>query len=262
MVYLSINTAFAQEIYLNNMPDSVSNIYSDIDMHVRLANKPNEDICMLEQCALNKAFDTQVQELGSSLVIAAYAMYPALSDRVSHFVFSVVDKKEPGMASNAAGKIVVFRGIQRLQLSEDALAFLIAREMGHVIGRHHDKNTSTKIIISVLASVLFPVISIFTASNVASLVTSAATTTTSYVGSEVVLARVKPSQLKESDDIALQLLEAEGRDIRSVTSVLQQNKGDGNWSKDLQITAQYLDRMLVKVDAAMEIEHVADKSLK
>lgn len=265
MVYLSINTVFAQEIYLNNMPDSVSNIYSDIDMRVRLANKPNEDICSPEQCALNKAFDTQVQELGSHLAIAAYAMYPVLGARGSRFVFSVVDKKEPGMASNAAGKIVVFRGIQRLQLSEDALAFLIAREMGHVIGRHHDKNTSTKIIISVLASVLFPVISIFTASNVvaqASNVTSLVTGATSYVGSEVVLARVKPSQLKESDDIALQLLEAEGRDIRSVTSVLQQNKGDGNWSKDLQITAQYLDRMLVKVDAAMEIERVADKSLK
>ena len=268
MASLSSNIAVAQELYLNNMPDSVSNIYSDVDMRVRLANKPNEDACAHEQCALNAAFDAQVQELGGRLAIAAYKLYPDIKQRVSRFSFSVVDKKEPGMASNAAGKIVVFRGVQRLGLSEDALAFLIAREMGHVIGRHHDKNTSTKIIISVLASVLFPVVTIFSAnlvaqaSNATSLVTSAASTATSYYGSEVVLARVKPSQLKESDDIALQLLEAEGRDIRSVTSILQQNKGDGNWSKDLQITAQYLDRMLVKVDAAMEIEHVADKSLK
>lgn len=270
MVYLSSNVAFAQEIYLNNMPDSVSNIYSDVDMRVRLAGKQNEDTCMPEQCALNKAFDSQVQELGSHLAIAAYAMYPALRARASHFLFSVVDKREPGMASNAAGRIVVFRGIQRLQLSEDALAFLIAREMGHVIGRHHDKNTSTKIIISVLASALFPVISFLSASNIAaqasnvtSLVTSAATTATSYVGSEVVLARVKPSQLKESDDIALQLLEAEGRDIRSVASILLQSRmGDGLWSKDLQTTAQNLDRMLVKVDAALATERVADKNLK
>ncbi|HSI24111.1 MAG TPA: M48 family metalloprotease [Methylotenera sp.] len=267
---MSSNIAVAQEFYINNMPDSVSNIYSDVDMRVRLANKPNEDACAHEQCALNAAFDAQVQELGGRLAIAAYKLYPDIKQRVSRFSFSVMDKKEAGLASNVAGRIVVFRGIQRLELSEDALAFLIAREMGHVIGRHHDKNTSTKIIISVLASVLFPVISIFTASNVAaqasnvtSLVTGAATTATSYVGSEVVLARVKPSQLKESDDIALQLLEAEGRDIRSVTSVLQQNNvRDGNWSKDLQITAEYLDRMLVKVDAAMEIEHVADKNLK
>lgn len=252
------------------MPDSVSNIYSDVDMRVRLANKPNEDICMPEQCALNKAFDAQVQELGSRLAIAAYAMYPVLGARGSRFVFSVVNKKELGMASNAAGKIVVFRAVQRLQLSEDALAFLIAREMGHVIGRHHDKNTSTKIIISVLASVLFPVVSIFSASNIAaqvsnatSVVGRAATTATSYVGSEVALAKIKPSQLKESDDIALQLLEAEGRDIRSVASILQQSKvGDDNWSKDLQITAQYLDRLLVKVDAAFEIERVADNNSK
>jgi predicted Zn-dependent protease len=270
MVYLSSSTAFAQELYLNNMPDSVGNVYSDVDMRVRLATKPNEEACAREQCALNSAFDSQVQQLGQRMAIAAYKIYPDFSERVSRFSFSVVDKKEAGTASNAAGKIVVFRGIQHLELSEDALAFLIAREMGHVIGRHHDRNTSTKIVISVLAGVLFPAITFISAStvaaqasNVTSLVTSAASTATSYFGSEVALARVKPSQLKESDDIALQLLEADGRDIRSVASILQQSKlADGNWSKDLQITAQYLDRMLVKVDAALETERVAEKNLK
>lgn len=271
LVHQSIGSAFAQELNLNNMPATISNIYSDVDMRVRLATKQNEAACTHEQCALNAAFDTQVQELGGRLAIAAYKIYPDLSDRVSRFAFSVADKKEPGMASNAAGRVVVFRGIQRLELSEDALAFLIAREMGHVIGRHHDKNTSTKIIFSVLAGVLFPAVTLLSASNVAAqattattVATSAASTATSYVGSEVALSRIKPSQLRESDDIALQLLEASGRDMRSVASILQFDEvGDNSWSEDLQITAQYLDNLVVKAEAEVPLlgtELLADKN--
>ena len=56
---------------------------------------------------------------------------------MKQFTFGVVDKKNAGTASNGAGKVVLFRGLQHLELRDDALSFVIAREMGHVIGEHH-----------------------------------------------------------------------------------------------------------------------------
>lgn len=262
LLTLHCNFAPAQVMDVNN-PHSqsapvatISNIYSDIDMRMRLAAKPNAGPCLGEACVLNSAFDAQVQRCGETLATAAYKAYPDLRKRVKNFTFIVVDKKELGMASNGAGKVVVFRGIQNLELSEDALSFILAREMGHVIGRHHNKNASTKILFSVLASVLFPAISLLSASNVAAqatttAVTSIASSATSYIGSEAVISKIKPSQLIESDDIAIHLLDIQGWDMRSVASILQfEGVGTNGWIKDLYNTAQYLNNLINIEDAS------------
>jgi predicted Zn-dependent protease len=262
LLSLNCNIASAQVIDVKknqgqNTPATISNIYSDIDMRMRLATKPNAKACVGEACVLNSAFDVQVEAFGERLAVTAYKTYPDLRKRVKNFTFIVVDKKEPSMASNGAGKIVIFRGIQNLELSEDAINFILAREMGHVIGRHHNKNASTKIIFSVLASVLFPAVSLLGASNVAAqatttAVTSIASTATSYLGSEAVISKIKPSQLIESDNIAINLLDAQGWDMRSVASILQFEEIDTNgWLKDLHNTAQYLNNLIDRADTSV-----------
>jgi predicted Zn-dependent protease len=242
---------------------SISDIYSDVDMRVRLAVKPDAPPCVAESCNFNQEFDARVQQLGAQLSVSAYAVYPTIKKRVKQFTFGVVDKKDAGTVSNGAGKVVLFRGLQQLNLSDDALSFVMAREMGHVIGDHHTSNTYTKLIISVVASVAFPALAVISASSAAAqattattLLTSAASTATSMVGSEVALARMKPTQLVESDEIALNLMNHQGWDMRSAASVLQFDEPESTsrqngWMQDLQISELQLQRMVEDEELAI-----------
>ena len=246
------------------VPAGISEAVSDVDMRVRLAAKPNAEQCVAENCLQNQLFDARVQQLGKQLTTAAYAQYPTLKKRVPSFVFSVVDKKDAGSASNAGGKEVLFRGLQPLELTDDALSFIMAREMAHVIGKHHNKNTSTKLIISALATILFPAVGIIGASSAATqattattLLTSAASTATSMLGSEVALAKMKPSQLLEADEIAVEVLNQHEWNIREVASVLQFDETDStsplisnSWLQDLQTSQHYLQQLVDKEDEA------------
>lgn len=242
---------------------SISDIYSDVDMRVRLAVKLDAAPCVAESCNSNQEFDARVQQLGAQLSASAYSVYPTIKKRVKQFTFGVVDKKDAGTASNGAGRVVLFRGLQQLELSDDALSFVIAREMGHVIGDHHASNTYTKLLISVVASVAFPALAVISASSAAAqattattLLTSAASTATSMVGSELALARIKPTQLVESDEIALNLMNHQGWDMRSAASVLQFDEPDSTnsqngWMQDLQISDVQLQRMIADEELAI-----------
>jgi predicted Zn-dependent protease len=239
------NVSTAEDISENSLLSrgalaKISNIYSNIDMRVHLAIKPNAKQCIDDLCALNMAFDEQVQRLGNSIAVAAYAAYPSLRERIEKFTFIVVNIEESGMASNSTGTIFVFRGIQYLKLGDDALSFILAREIGHVIGSHNNKNTFTKLIFSALASILFPVGSILSTSNLAAqtAVTTMASATTSYVGSEVVISQFKPSQHIESDNIALNVLANQDMDIRLIVATLDidDDFGSNSWMQDLKST--------------------------
>lgn len=263
---LSLSATQAAETAPASAPEaapSISDIYSAVDMRVRLAVKPDAAPCVAESCNLNQEFDARVQQLGAQLSASAYFVYPTINKRVKQFTFGVVDKKDAGTASNGFGKVVLFRGLQQLELSDDALSFVMAREMGHVIGDHHVSNTYTKLLISVVASVAFPALAVISASSAAAqattattLLTSAASTATSMVGSELALARMKPTQLVESDEIALNLMNHQGWDIRSAASVLQFDDLDSSspqnsWMQDLQISEVQLQRMVEDEELAI-----------
>ena len=240
------------------VPSVISDAVSDVDMQLRLAAKSNLASCVADICLQNQAFDARVQQLGAQLSTAAYAQYPTLKKRTPNFLFSVVDKKDAGSASNARGKVVLFRGLQAFELSDDALSFVLAREMAHVIGKHHNKNTSTKLIISALATILFPAVGIIGASSAATqattattLLTSAASTATSLLGSEVALAKMKPSQLLEADEIAVKILNQRDWSLREAASVLQLDETEllatsasNNWLNDLQTSQHYLQQLV------------------
>ena len=247
------------------VPVGISDAVSDVDMQLRLAAKPNVASCIADICLQNQAFDARVQQLGAQLSAAAYVEYPLLKKRLPSFVFSVADKKEAGSASNARGKVVLFRGLQQLTLTDDALSFVIAREMAHVIGKHHNKNISTKLIISALATILFPAVGIIGASSAATqattattLLTSAASTATSMLGSEVALAKMKPSQLLEADEIAVKVLSQREWNLRETASVLQLDETElsatsatNNWLQDLQTSQHYLQQLVNSEDNAI-----------
>lgn len=241
------------------IPSGISDLYSDIDMRVRLSAKASALACVAEECAENSAFDARIDAIGRYLSKAALMAYPQMRKVIDNFNFSVADKLEAGTVSNNKGQIVVFRGVQGLQLSDDALGFVIAREMSHVLAGHHVTNTSTKLIISALASVLFPAFAIIGASSAAAqassattLISSAASTATSMVGSEVVMAQMKPSQLNQADEMARNIMEKNEWDMRSVESVLTQDGVvKGAWMLDLQASRYTLKAIIEEEDASI-----------
>ena len=256
LLHYATENANAAEVPI---PSGISDLYSDIDMRVRLSAKASALACVAEECAENSAFDARIDAIGRYLSKAALMAYPQKRKVIDNFNFSVADKLEAGTVSNNKGQIVVFRGVQGLQLSDDALGFVIAREMSHVLAGHHVTNTSTKLIISALASVLFPAFAIIGASSAAAqassattLISSAASTATSMVGSEVVMAQMKPSQLNQADEMARNIMEKNEWDMRSVESVLTQDGVvKGAWMLDLQASRYTLKAIIEEEDASI-----------
>ena len=247
LLQYATSNAIAAEV---PVPSSISDLYSDIDMRVRLSTKASAVACVAEQCAENLAFDARVGAIGRYLSKAALMVYPQKDKVIGSFNFSVADKLEAGTASNNKGQIVVFRGVQSLQLSDDALGFVLAREMSHVLAGHHVTNTSTKLIISALATVLFPAIAIIGASGAAAQVSTVASTATSMLGSEVVMAQMKPTQLNQADEMARNIMEKSEWDMRSVESVLTQDGViKGAWMLDLQASRAALKTTIEQEDA-------------
>lgn len=229
-------------------PPSVSAVYSEVNMQLSLVTETNiSSPCIGAECKFDRAFDQSVLRLGTKLARAAFEIHPDLAQRFDKFDFVIAEKANPGSVSSAAGTVVVFRGVQDLRLGDEALAFLIAREMGHVIGRHHDENSATNIMFSVLATMVMPVTSLISGS--AALAQTAATTATStaaasaasFVGSRITIESYKPDHLREADLIAVNLLSRLGwgrKDIADALVTVTRVMGDDKWSDELRTSAE------------------------
>ena len=229
-------------------PGPISKLYSEVDMQMDLVGFDHQDTnCATETCAQEQTFEQRVEETGGRLAQAAFGIMPELGERVEQFEFVVADKQKPGSTSNASGKIVIFRGINALKPDDIALSFLIAREMGRVIGQHHDENSATRILVSVIAGVLFPASNLFSTSAVSqtayssTLATTAASTATSLVGSKLALNSLKPDQMNEADSIALGLLEHIGikpHQVVASLAQLQEIQNKDGWARDFYASAK------------------------
>lgn len=229
-------------------PAPVSKVYSEMNMKLSLVTEADIAApCAGEKCAADRAFDQRVLRLGSRLAQEAFTAYPDLSERIKGFDFIIAEKAGSGSVSSANGAVVVFRGLQAQQLDEQTLGFVIAREMGHVIGRHHDENAATGLWFSVLAAVVMPVSSLLSGSAVLTQTASSAATSTavtsaaSFIGSRITIASYKQDQLREADTIALNLLGRMGWSGKEVAEALVADSrimGDDEWSKDLRASAE------------------------
>jgi Zn-dependent protease with chaperone function len=207
-------------------PTSISEIYSQVDLFVKLAlmRARIKDAFEPEyqECAGPTPFEQRVMRLGERLAGAAYTLYPQLKARIPRFVFTVSDRLEPGIASTALGLVVVLTPVSEISLTDDALAFAIAREMGHVISRHHEQNTATSIAFSLLTMALAPMLNIgrlfalasSSASN--SLAVNSVTSATSYASSRAVIASYGGRQRKVADGVAVRLMPLAGFDMQAV----------------------------------------------
>jgi Zn-dependent protease with chaperone function len=240
--------------------DDIGAIYSDIGLRARLVTAADKD-CSSDECEATAAFRRQVGEAGERLSIAAYAAYPDLERRVPRFEFSVPTKQELGTLSNAKGSVVVFSAMSELGMDEAALNFVVAREMGHIIGRHHQENTGLSIAVSVVAQLIFPMANIIRGAAAALPATTSLAATTSaasMLGTRVLQSVYRQDQVDEADTIAFKLLRQTGWDLEEVVRSVDNMKpqlaqiGEGGWISEFKLSKARLD--LLDCDAPWSTE--------
>jgi hypothetical protein len=168
----------------------------------------------------------QVQRVARALQHGAESLYPDLALRIPEFTdrgfdvyIAVGDELES--VSSASGRIALSAAFGVSQPYDDLLAFVIAREMGHVIARHHEENSSVSIATSVVMNILLPG---------SGLLKSAAST----IGSKLAVSSKRDQQAREADAIALNLLQAAGFSLHDVAlslAIAPAMLDDGSWSQ-------------------------------
>ena len=211
-----------------------SAVYSEFDMRLQLVTAADAPACKESECVADRAFDLRILAIGRRLADVAFRQHPDLHLRITRFDFIVADKRDPGAASSSAGTVVIYRGVRTLELDDGGLAFVLAREMSHIIDGHHDENVTTSILVGVVAQLLFPVLNLpalisGSAATTAAATSAAATTVTttavasaaSFAGSRALRASYRPQQVIEAEATAMELLAAAGWDGREVADQLQ-----------------------------------------
>lgn len=211
-----------------------SAVYSEIDMQLQLVTAADAPRCKETECIADRAFDQRILAIGRRLADVAFRQHSDLHLKIPRFDFIVADKSDPGSASSSAGTVVIFRGIRALKLDDGALAFVLAREMSHIIDGHHDENVVTSILVGVVAQVLFPVLKLpalisGSAATTAAATSAAASTVTttavasaaSFAGSRALRASFRPQQVIEAEATAMELLAAAGWEGREVADQLE-----------------------------------------
>jgi Zn-dependent protease with chaperone function len=232
----------------------VSAVYSELDMQLQLVIASDAPACQKSECAADRAFDLRILALGRRLADVAFRQNASLFLRLPRFEFIVADKADAGSASSGAGTVVIYRGVQWLDLDDAALAFILAREMSHVIGGHHEENVTTSILVSVTAQILFPFLNLArgavaaVSSGAATTAASSAVSTTamvsaaSFAGSRALRASYRPQQVGEAEVMAMKLLAAAGWDGREVSEQLQSLRpalpDEPAWTEELRESAR------------------------
>lgn len=179
-----------------------------------------------------RRFAHQVQRVATALQAGAQALYPDLAERVpemagGRFDVFVVDAAEPASDSSANGRIALNSGLASHEPYDEWLAFVIAREMGHVIAHHHEENSAASIATSVIMNILIPG---------SSLLKSALS-----AGGAGIAARSKRDvQMREADAIARQLLAAAdfvARDVSLSLRLATALPDEGLWPNDFRASA-------------------------
>ncbi len=183
-------------------------------------------------------FAMQVARVADALQAGALGLYPDLPQHVpgmteNHFEVYVVEDAEPGSASSANGSIALNSALGIGQPYDDWLAFVIAREMGHIIARHHEENSAASIVTSVIMNLVIPG---------SSLLKSAL----SAGGSKMAAISQREVQALEADAFALILLDAAGfrqRDVALALRIAPAMSNDNLWARSFSTSADnFIDR--------------------
>lgn len=190
-------------------------------------------------------FALQVARVAAVLQNGAQRLFPNLAQRVpgmvgSQFDVHVVEGDQPGSASSANGRIALTAALGAHMPYDDWMAFVIAREMGHVIARHHEENSASSIVTSVLMNILIP------GSSLLKSLLSAG-------GAEIAARSKQEVQALEADLIALELLQEAGFRMRDIYLTLLLDPvqlDDGPWSTSFRNSSRYLIAEVRRSDVA------------
>ena len=231
------------------VPTPVSEVYSEVDLQMKLATASAPTDEMTADLCLQFEYRRHVRGLAEGLVATAYRLYPDLAEREVNFRFEVAPSADVGVLSSAGGGIVVLQGTQA-SLPDPILAYILAREMGHVIARHHDENSAATVMFSVLTQVLFPAAALV--KGLAAVLpstavgTAATATAVSYFGSTALKTTYRDEHLREAELIAFRLMAESGWDLYEVAEVsrgLDVRKGTEGWLRELRGSLQALDQV-------------------
>ena len=231
-------------------PTEVGTVYSEVEVQARLALTPDIN-CRDSECNEAEAFRLRVLKLGERLGNTAYKVALEMNLPPPHFNMVVPGKEDIGTLSTAAGNIIVFDGLREMDFCDPALAFLIAREMGHILAHHHEENSATNIGISLAVTLFFPMANLlrgaeaaFAAASTTSLATSAA----SFAGARIVKGIYRSDQQREADLIALRILAPLGWTpfvlAHALEPVIPESGAEG-WLEELQESKHWLDQLAV-----------------
>ena len=182
------------------------------------------------ECAdSDRKFRLQVDRIGHQLQPAARELYPELMPHANSFQVSVEHGLLDNSASTASGKIALADVLQKMNPPDDLVAFLIAREMGHVLNRHHAENTSSGVLGSFLIGLVIP------AQGLAKIGAS-------FFGSSFGAGVNVKQQQEEADTVALRLLGHAGYTPQSLALSLAIEAqspvlGSGAWAQTFRVSA-------------------------
>ncbi|MEK7216947.1 MAG: M48 family metalloprotease [Chloroflexota bacterium] len=238
------------------LPPEMTAVYSEVNMRLMLVTRADAPSrCTEPACNMWDDVDQRVARIGPDLAKSAYRLYPDIGSRVRNFEFIVADKSEPGTVSASSGRIIVLRPVGSLAPNDAAFAFILAREIGHVVANHHEENVTATLIVSALVHLIAPVANLTqlfgnlflanaaTGGASASIAANAAMTATSFVGSRVLLTTYKPRQRDEADLIAMSLLAQLGYDLSAVAAAfaaVNLNSPDTEWTSSLRASVAQL----------------------
>ncbi|MDP3512274.1 MAG: M48 family metalloprotease [Sulfuritalea sp.] len=182
-----------------------------------------------------RRFALQVERVAGALQAGAQRLLPDLAQRApglagGKFDVYVVEGDQPGSASSANGRIALTAALGARMPYDDWVAFVVAREMGHVIARHHEENSASGIVTSVLMNILIP------GSSLLKSLLSAG-------GAEIAARSKQEVQALEADLIAQDLLQEAGFRMRDIylTLLLDPVKlDDGPWSTSFRNSSRNL----------------------
>ncbi len=181
------------------------------------------------------ALARRVAAMSARLEAPARDVDPELFERIGNFQVEVSDALDVGTGSSAGGRIVIGSGLAALGPTDAVIAFLVAREMAHVIARHAEENSGASMVFSVLG-MLLPGLNMlvrFVATKA-----SAMALTGSWAA----------QQQGEADEIAITLLEGIGLPARSIAleldiGIRRERLPEDDWGARYLESAQRVERI-------------------
>lgn len=234
------HTLLAQEetrSRLTTLPFAAS--HSDIAFALRNEggrHNPCQDknTCQESSDPQTERFALQVQRISQTLQLGARTLFPEQTDKP--FDVFITQGDDPDSDSSANGKIALNAALGKWNPYDDWLAFVIAREMGHVIAGHHEENSASSIATSIIMNLLLP------GSGLLKTVISAGSAKIASLSKQEV-------QAVEADAIAFRILQSAGYNLGDVSLALRVGPAypdDNEWAKGFRRSADNL---------ALEVRH-------